>query len=77
MFQRGTWRIVRGDLVRIIAGRCKGEHGQVLNVIRDPRRPRVIVEGHNLVSIALLQNSKGCLHRTLGKPPAECSVRPW
>jgi hypothetical protein len=50
MFKRDVWRILRGDLVEIIAGKDKGEKGKVLAVIRDKRFPRVIVERKNLVS---------------------------
>jgi large subunit ribosomal protein L24 len=42
-----TWRIVRGDLVQVIAGRCTGQQGKVLRVQRD--RNGLIVEGVNLV----------------------------
>lgn len=48
-FQRGKWKILRGDLVHITAGKDKGQQGVVSKVIRDDRVPRVIVEGRNLV----------------------------
>lgn len=50
MFQRGCWRIVRGDHVQITAGKDRGLQGRVLAVHRDARQPRVVVEGRNLVS---------------------------
>jgi ribosomal protein S4E len=49
MFQRGKWKILRGDKVLITAGKDRGETGTVTKVIRDEKRPRVIVEGLNLV----------------------------
>jgi hypothetical protein len=49
MFQKGKWRILRGDLVQITAGKDKGLSGRVLSVIRDNRFPRVVVEGRNMV----------------------------
>jgi ribosomal protein L24 len=49
MFARGKWRVVRGDTVQIMAGRDAGATGVVARVIRDPRRPSVVVEGRNLV----------------------------
>eukprot|EP01096_Ripella_sp_DP13-Kostka_P018034 TRINITY_DN9631_c0_g1_i1.p1 TRINITY_DN9631_c0_g1~~TRINITY_DN9631_c0_g1_i1.p1 ORF type:complete len:176 (-),score=68.00 TRINITY_DN9631_c0_g1_i1:157-651(-) len=41
------WKIVKGDKVQVIAGKCKGERGIVTKVIRD--RNSCIVEGLNLV----------------------------
>ena len=49
MFERGKWRIMRGDKVMITAGKDAGQVGTVLKVIRDSRWPRVLVEGQNLV----------------------------
>lgn len=49
-FVRGKWKILRGDLVQITAGKDKGQQGVISKVIRDDRVPRVIVEGRNLVS---------------------------
>ena len=49
MFQRGRWKIVRGDHVQITAGKDRGLQGRVLAVFRDERVPRVVVEGRNLV----------------------------
>ena len=49
MFQRGKWRILRGDRVMITTGKDKGQLGTVSKVIRHPQIPRVIVEGRNLV----------------------------
>jgi hypothetical protein len=54
MFQKGKWRILRGDLVQIIAGKDKGLTGRVLRVIRDTRFPRVIVEGRNMVGCVII-----------------------
>jgi len=44
------WRILRGDKVKIIAGKDKGETGTIARVLRDQNR--VIVEGFNLVRAA-------------------------
>ncbi len=49
MFESGRWKIVRGDTVMIMAGKDKGQTGTVLQVIRDKARPKVKVEGRNLV----------------------------
>lgn len=49
MFLRNKWKILRGDKVQILAGKDKGNVGAVLKVIRDPKWPRVVVEGQNLV----------------------------
>ena len=49
MFERGKWKVLRGDKVVVTAGKDAGQVGTVLRVIRDPRFPRVIVEGLNLV----------------------------
>ncbi|GBF92466.1 mitochondrial carrier protein [Raphidocelis subcapitata] len=49
MFQKDKWRVLRGDLVQITAGKDRGLTGRVLRVIRDTRFPRVIVEGRNMV----------------------------
>jgi len=49
MFKRSKWNIVRGDTVKILAGKDKGQVGTITKVIRDVRIPRVIVEGLNLV----------------------------
>lgn len=49
MFERDKWRILRGDKVKIITGKDRGEVGIVSKVIRNVRFPRVIVEGRNLV----------------------------
>jgi len=43
---RGKWKIMRGDIVRIIEGRDAGKQGRVLACILD--RSRVVVEGCNL-----------------------------
>ena len=62
MFKRGVWRIVRGDSVMIVAGKDRGATGTVLKVFRDVRRPRVLVEGRNLVrtcAVAVLSISGG------------------
>lgn len=48
MFKRSKWNIVRGDTVKILAGKDKGQVGTITKVIRDVRIPRVIVEGLNL-----------------------------
>lgn len=45
------WRIVKGDIVQILVGKDRGEVGKVLEVIQDVRKPRVIVEGKNMVRI--------------------------
>ena len=53
MFDRGKWRILRGDRVVIAAGKDKGQLGTVTKVIRHTDNPRVIVEGRNLVRMLL------------------------
>lgn len=40
------WRIKKGDLVQVIAGKDKGVKGEILRVLRDERR--VIVKGVNV-----------------------------
>ena len=50
MFESDKWKVLRGDQVMIMAGKDKGQTGTVLKVIRDKARPRVVVEGRNLVS---------------------------
>lgn len=50
MFQKGCWKIVRGDTVMITSGKDKNKVGPVLKVLRDKQWPRVVVEGLNLVS---------------------------
>lgn len=50
MFYSNKWKVLRGDQVMIMAGKDKGQTGTVLQVIRDKARPRVVVEGRNLVS---------------------------
>lgn len=49
MHQSTKWKILRGDKVMLQAGRDAGQVGTVLKVIRDPKFPRVVVEGLNLV----------------------------
>lgn len=49
MFLRDKWKILRGDLVQIISGKDKDAQGVVLRVDRNKRRPRVFVQGLNLV----------------------------
>ena len=49
MFPRDKWHILRGDSVKVLAGKDKGQQGVVTKVIRDPKQPRVVVEGLNLV----------------------------
>ena len=50
MFKKDKWNILRGDTVKILAGKDRGQVGTVTKVIRDERKPRVIVGGINLVS---------------------------
>ncbi|GAQ83857.1 chloroplast ribosomal protein L24 precursor [Klebsormidium nitens] len=45
MFKR--WKILRGDRVRIMTGKDKGQQGTVIRVFRE--KNRVLVEGQNLV----------------------------
>ena len=40
------WRIKKGDLVQVIAGKDKGVKGEILRVLRDERR--VVVKGVNV-----------------------------
>ncbi len=40
------WRIKKGDIVEVIAGKSKGERGEITQVFRDERR--VIVKGVNV-----------------------------
>lgn len=42
-----SWRLLRGDAVKIIAGKDKGQTGTIARVLRDSNR--VVVEGLNLV----------------------------
>lgn len=49
MFKKNKWNILRGDTVKILAGKDKGQIGTVTKVIRDLRVPKLIVEGLNLV----------------------------
>ncbi|GLI64386.1 hypothetical protein VaNZ11_007652, partial [Volvox africanus] len=48
MFKTDRWRICRDDVVYILSGPDKGKTGKVLEVVKDQRVPRVIVEGRNL-----------------------------
>lgn len=49
MFRRcPSWRIVEGDVVQIVTGKDKGEMGKVTSVIKNNRKPKVIVEGRNM-----------------------------
>ena len=50
MFKTDKWHIVRGDTVKLLCGKDKGQVGTVLKVFRDERIPRVLVGGLNLVS---------------------------
>ena len=50
MFKKDKWNILRGDTVKILAGKDRGQVGTVTKVIRDDRKPRVIIGGINLVS---------------------------
>ena len=49
MFERAKWKVLRGDTVAVTAGRDAGATGTVLKVIRDEKRPAVLVEGCKLV----------------------------
>ena len=40
------WRIKKGDVVQVIAGKDKGVKGEILRVLRDERR--VVVKGVNV-----------------------------
>lgn len=40
------WRIKKGDMVQVIAGKDKGVKGEILRVLRDERR--VVVKGVNV-----------------------------
>jgi transcription antitermination factor NusG len=42
-----SWKIVKGDIVEVISGSCKGQQGKVIKVERS--KNSVIVEGVNLV----------------------------
>lgn len=61
-FQRGKWKVLRGDLVHITAGKDKGQQGVIAKVIRDDRIPRVIVEGRNLVRLLPSSGSNRSTH---------------
>ncbi len=41
-----SWRIKKGDVVSVIAGKCKGVKGEILSVDRKDRR--VVVKGVNV-----------------------------
>lgn len=58
MFERKKWNILRGDTVKVLAGKDKGQVGTVTKIIRDVRVPRVIVEGINLVSCIQLSTRR-------------------
>ena len=60
MFARGKWRLLRGDTVQIMAGRDKGQTGVIARVIRDDKKPGVVVEGRNLVSGAGAGGERAC-----------------
>jgi hypothetical protein len=49
MFVSNKWKVLRGDEVMVMAGKDRGTTGTVLQVLRDKARPRVVVEGRNLV----------------------------
>jgi hypothetical protein len=49
MFESNKWKVLRGDEVMVMAGKDRGTTGTVLQVLRDKSRPRVVVEGRNLV----------------------------
>ncbi|GMH43707.1 hypothetical protein BSKO_11629 [Bryopsis sp. KO-2023] len=49
LFKRDAWKILRGDKVVITVGKDKGQTGVVSRVLRNVKRPRVVVEGRNLV----------------------------
>jgi len=49
MFASNKWKVLRGDEVMVMAGKDRGTTGTVLQVLRDKARPRVVVEGRNLV----------------------------
>lgn len=52
MFRRcPVWRIAEGDIVQIVTGKDKGKVGKVITVQKDIRKPKVIVEGRNLVGL--------------------------
>ncbi len=73
MFPRDKWHILRGDSVKVLAGKDKGQQGVVTKVIRDPKQPRVVVEGLNLVTIHLpvhptrRASCSGCLGLVLAR----------
>ncbi|PSC72840.1 50S ribosomal chloroplastic [Micractinium conductrix] len=66
MFERGKWKILRGDKVMITAGKDAGQVGTVLKVIRSSKFPRVVVEGLNL--------NKRSIRRTKDNPGGIVSV---
>jgi ribosomal protein L24 len=49
VMHQANYKILRGDKVMVTAGKDAGQVGTVLKVIRDPKFPRVVVEGLNLV----------------------------
>jgi large subunit ribosomal protein L24 len=51
-----AWKILRGDLVQVMAGRDKGRQGTILKVLRED--DRVLVEGVNLVKKHLKGNKE-------------------
>ena len=53
MFKNDKWHIVRGDTVKLLCGKDKGQVGTVLRVFRDDRIPRVLVGGLNLVRLLI------------------------
>lgn len=51
MFKNDKWHILRGDTVKLLCGKDKGQVGTVLKVIRDKKIPQVLVQGLNLVCL--------------------------
>ncbi len=46
------WKIVKGDLVKVIQGAEQGQQGRVLHVLRDNNR--IIIEGVKMVNLVMI-----------------------
>ena len=66
MFKNDKWHIVRGDTVKLLCGKDKGQVGTVLKVLRDERIPRVLVGGLNLVNSLHMRGE--CKLKARGRP---------
>ena len=61
------WRVVRGDLVEVLAGPDKKKQGKVVKIMRDTNR--VVVEGLNLVRLSAVWLHFLVAHRPVSPTP--------